>query len=281
MRLLLILSCALAVNAQSLVTAYVGLTAEQLAAIERNGKDYDQAGNAASARGEALSKELQREITASPLNVVRLDILHTERVMLRRERDRREAALVAANQALLTPAQVEKVHGLEQGESLGHSFRAAIRAAIIVDPCAEAITSAEISPELIEHLGLDGSLLQQLKERNAGFTQSLADRESQHSNNSYRISNITRAPEIDVEELGRLYAAQIAINREIAERRKRHTVENRALLAETVLEKLQRLETIARLESTLGEARDLHLLTRHSRNQRGKSDTMPGWALNH
>jgi len=260
MRALLILSCALALDAQSLAISYLGLTAEQLATITRNGKDYAAAVQPSNRRFEAVLEEIHRETSASPLNVTRLDILQTELLMHRRERDRRESALVATNQALLTPAQVEKVLGLEQGESLGHSFNAAIRAAIIVDPCSEATTSAEISPELIDHLGINGSLLQQLEARNAAFAKEMEEQRTQYANNSNRIRIVTIAPQIEIEELGRLYAAQIAINREIAERRKRHTMENRTLLPENVLEKLQRLETIARLESTLDQVRDLHLL---------------------
>lgn len=180
--------------------------------------------------------------------------------MLRREWDRREASLVAANQALLTPAQIEKVRSLEQGESVGHSYSAAIHAAILVDPCPEARTDTDISPTLTEHLGIDATLLQQLEARNAAFTKSLAEQMTQRSNNDNRIRIVTSTPQIDIEELGRLYAAQIAIDREVIAQRKRHTIENRTLLPESVLEKLRQIETVARSKSTLDEVRDLHLL---------------------
>lgn len=258
MRALLLLAGASALGAQSLVVEYLSLTTDQRAAIERNGKDYEQAGKGAAERSNVVAEELHRETKACPLNATRLDILHTESIMLRREWKAREAALVAANQALLNPAQLEKLRSLEQSESIAPLYFAAIRAAIQVDTCAESSTHTDFSAELIEHLGIDGALVKQLEARNTAFGGSVETQLSERSDNAHRIHNITIAEQIDSDELGRLYAAQIAIDREIANRRKRHTEENRAQLPDPVLNKLRSLEAAARLKPALDEARALH-----------------------
>jgi hypothetical protein len=155
---------------------------------------------------------------------------------------------------------VEKVRSLEQDEDVGFLIGAAVYAALIHSACAEGRSSTGVTRELIEHTGIEGELLKQLESRNTAFTRSLDELEIERSNNSGRITSIARAKEIDSEELGRLHAAQIAINREIVAQRQRHTLENRALLPANVLGQIQRIETAWRLNQTLNEVRDLHLL---------------------
>jgi hypothetical protein len=137
---------------------YLALTVPQAIKIAEQNNEFARWSSARSMRMSEVQSEIAIETAREPLDPAALGVRYAEVEAVRREITERNTKLIAANVAVLTPAQVVKLKALEEAMKLVTTSSQAQSLKLLPDACSVptlAIRRGDFAPAVPARVILD------------------------------------------------------------------------------------------------------------------------------